>query len=159
MKKKMVSLVALVLIVSMAFSALGEEEAAAPAGKNVAVATMTGGAFPIDVKVDVSTGLSVVFYPDGFSLFEGAFDDSTPPLVTATILSEEVYDKYYADNKDRDSFTEEYGICKYTSIIDEICLLYKIGGTVPFMISFDKSVDEAKAEEIINHLELIYENE
>ncbi len=158
MKKKFMLVVALVFVLSMALAACGDSETAAPPAKNLAEATMTGGEFPVDVKVDVSTGLSVAFYDDGFSLFDGEFDDSTPPLVTATMLaSDEVYEEYYNKYKDSDTFSEEYGICKYTSILDEICYLYKIGDKIPFMISFDKSVDSDRAEEIIQCLEFDYE--
>lgn len=160
MKKKLMLLVALVFILSMALAACGDSENAAPPAKNMAVATISDGEFPIDVKVDVSTGLSVAFYDDGFSLFDGEFDDSTPPLATATILaSDEVYEEYYDKYKDSESFSEEYGICQYTSIVDEICYLYKIGEKIPFLISFDKSVDADRAEEIIGCLEFDYDNE
>ena len=156
MKKTMVFLVALVFILTMALSAFGEADTAAPAVKNTATATMTAGEFPIDAKIDVSTGLSVVFYPDGFSLFEGEYNDSTYPMVTATILSEEVYEKYLADNKDKDTFREDDGFYKYTSSIGELCCLYKIGDKVPFMFSFEKSVDGDKADEIIKCIAFDY---
>ena len=160
MKKIMMLLVALIFVLSMALAACGDSETAAPPANNMAVATISDGEFPIQVKVDVSTGLSVSFYDDGFSLFEGEFDDSTPPLATATILaSDEIYEEYYDKYKDSDSFSEEYGICTYTSIIDEICYLYKIGEKVPFMISFDSSVDGDRAEEIIRCLEFDYDYE
>ena len=153
MKKTMGFLVALVLALTLAVSAFGE----ALAGKNMAVSTLTDGAFPVEVRVDVSTGLSVAFYSGGFSLFEGPFDDSTYPLVTATMLADGVYEQYLADNKDREDFHEESGIYSYTSIIGEFCMVYKIGGTIPFIISFDKSVDAARAEEIIKCLEFVYD--
>lgn len=156
MKKRMVFLVALALIMSLALSVFGEADSAATVVKNSAAATMTGGAFPIEVKVDVSSGLSVVFYDDGFSLFEGEYDASTYPLVTATILSEEVYEDYLARNKDSDTFREDFGFYKYTSSIGELCCLYKIGDKVPFMLSFDKSVDGDKADKIIKCLEFNY---
>ena len=156
MKKKMMFWAALVLVFSLALSACGDSKTAAPSVKNMAVATMTEGAFPVEVTVDVSTGLSVEFYADGFSLFEGEFDDSTYPLVTATILTEEVYDKYLADNKDRKDFREDDGFYKYTSSIGEACCLYKIGDEIPFMMSFEKSVDGNKADEIIKCLEFDY---
>ena len=157
MKKKLMLLVALVFIFSMSLAACGGSESAAPTEKNYAVATMTEGEYPVDVEVDVSTGLSVVFYDDGFSLFEGEFDDSTPPLATATILTEEVFDQYYERYKDSESFSEEYGICEYTSSIGEISWLYKIGDKIPFMISFDKSVDKDKADEIGTCIECDYD--
>ena len=129
---------------SMALTACGEteseKETKAPAEKNFAVGTMREGEYPVDFKIDVSTGLSVVFYNDGFSLFEGEFDDSTPPLATATILTEEVYDKYISDNKDKEDFKEEFGISEYTSSLGEICWLYKIGDKIPFMISLMRAL-------------------
>ena len=71
---------------------------------------VTGGiVLPNLFYVDVSTGLSVAFDDDGFLLFDGEYDDSTYPLVTATILTDEVYEKYLADNKDSDSFREDDG--------------------------------------------------
>ena len=105
-------LVALVVAFSMTLAACGDQEAAAPAVKNTASATMTEGEMPIDVKVDVSTGLSVVFDDDGFY--------------------------------------------KYTSDIGEACCLWKIGDKVPFMMSFEKSVDGDRADEIVGCLEFDY---
>ena len=156
MKKRVMILVALVVAFSMTLAACGDQEAAAPAAKNTAAATMTEGEMPIDVKVDVSTGLSVVFDDDGFLLFDGEYDDSTYPLATATILTDEVYEKYLADNKDSDSFREDDGFYKYTSDIGEACCLWKIGDKVPFMMSFEKSVDGDRADEIVGCLEFDY---
>lgn len=156
MKKKVLLLVALVFAFSMVLAACGDSEAAASPEKNFAVATMTEGPVPIEVKVDVSTGLSVVFDDDGFSLFEGEFDDSTYPLLTATILTEKVYKKYLNEFKDSEDFQEVDGFYKFTSHIGELCCLYKIGDEVPFMMSFEKSVDGDKADEIIGCLEFNY---
>ena len=156
MKKKVMLLVALVFAFSMMLAACGDSEAEAPAAKNTATATMTEGEMPIKVTVDVSTGLSVAFDHDGFLLFDGEYDDSTYPLVTATILTDEVYEKYLADNKDSDSFREDDGFYKYTSDIGEACCLWKIGDKVPFMMSFEKSVDGDRADEIIGCLEFDY---
>ena len=156
MKKKVMLLVALVFAFSMMLAACGDSEVAAPAAKNTATATMTEGEMPIEVTVDVSTGLSVAFDNDGFLLFDGAYDDSTYPLVTATILTDEVYEKYLADNKDSDSFREDDGFYKYTSGIGEACCLWKIGDKVPFMMSFEKGVDGDRADEIIGCLEFDY---
>ena len=156
MKRKRILLVALVFILLMLLASCDDFNTTAPQKKNVAVATMTEGSFPVEVKVDVSTGLSVVFDSDGFMLFEGEFDDSTYPLVTATILTDEVYEKYLADNKDRDDFREDNGFYKYTSSIGEPCCLYKIGDEIPFMLSFEKSVDADRADEIIGCLEFDY---
>ena len=156
MKKKLMILVALVFAFSMILAACGDSESAAPAAKNTATATMTEGEMPIDVTVDVSTGLSVLFEDDGFSLFDGEYDDSTYPLATATILTEEVYEKYLADNKDNDTLLEDDGFYKYTSGIGELCCLWKIGDKVPFMMSFEKSVDGDRAEEIVSCLEFDY---
>ena len=156
MKKRVMILVALVVAFSMTLAACGDQEATAPAAKNTASATMTEGEMPIDVKVDVSTGLSVVFDDDGFLLFDGEYDDSTYPLATATILTDEVYEKYLADNKDSDSFREDDGFYKYTSDIGEACCLWKIGDKVPFMMSFEKSVDGDRADEIVGCLEFDY---
>lgn len=89
-------------------------------------------------------------------MFEGEFDDSTYPLVTATILKEDVYNKYISDNKDSDSFREDDGFVKYKASIGEWACLYKIGDKIPFMITFEKSVDEDKADEIIKCIELDY---
>jgi len=114
---------------------------------------MTEGPVPVEVKVDVSTGLSVVFDDDGFLLFDGEFDDSTYPLLTATVLTEEVYEKYLAEYKDSDSFREDDGIYRFTSDIGEACALYKIEDKVPFMMSFEKSVDGDRGDEIIGCLE------
>ena len=156
MKKRMTLLIALVFVFSMVLAACGGSSTASSPVKNTAVATMTEGSIPIEVKVDVSTGLSVVFYVDGFSLFQGEFDDSTYPLVTATVLTEEVYEKYLADYKDKDSFREDDGIYKFKAGNDELCCLYKIGDKVPFMMSFEKSVDGDRADEIIKCLEFDY---
>ena len=156
MKKKVMLLVALVFAFSMMLAACGDSEATAPAAKNTATATMTEGEMPIEVTVDVSTGLSVAFDNDGFLLFDGEYDDSTYPLVTATILTDEVFEKYLADNKDSDSFREDDGFYKYTSDIGEACCLWKIGDKVPFMVSFEKNVDGDRADEIIGCLEFDY---
>ena len=156
MAKKVMLLVALVIAFSMTLTACGDSEAAAPPAKNTATATMTEGEMPIEVTVDVSTGLSVAFDDDGFLLFDGEYDDSTYPLVTATILTDEVYEKYLADNKDSDSFREDDGFYKYTSGIGEACCLWKIGDKVPFMMSFEKSVDGDRADEIVGCLEFDY---
>ena len=156
MKKKVMLLVALVFAFSMMLAACGDSESAAPAAKNTATATMTEGEMPIKVTVDVSTGLSVAFDNDGFLLFDGEYDDETYPLVTATILTDEVYEKYLADNKDSDSFREDDGFYKYTSDIGEACCLWKIGDKVPFMVSFEKNVDGDRADEIIGCLEFDY---
>lgn len=149
-------LVALMFAFSMVLAACGDSEEAAPSAKNTAKATMTEGEMPIEVTVDVSTGLSVAFDNDGFLLFDGEYDDSTYPLVTATILTDEVYDKYLTDNKDSDNFREDDGFYKYTSDIGEACCLWKIGDKVPFMMSFEKSVDEDRADEIVGCLEFDY---
>ena len=156
MKKKVMLLVALVFAFSMVLSACGDSESAAPSAKNTATATMTEGEMPIEVTVDVSTGLSVAFDNDGFLLFDGEYDDETYPLVTATILTDEVYEKYLADNKDSDSFREDDGFYKYTSGIGEACCLWKIGDKVPFMMSFEKNVDGDRADEIVGCLEFDY---
>ena len=156
MKKKVMLLVALVFAFSMMLAACGDSESAAPAAKNTATATMTEGEMPIEVTVDVSTGLSVAFDNDGFLLFDGEYDDETYPLVTATILTDKVYEKYLADNKDSDSFREDDGFYKYTSDIGEACCLWKIGDKVPFMVSFEKNVDGDRADEIIGCLEFNY---
>ena len=156
MKKKVMLLVALVFAFSVMLAACGDSEATAPAAKNTATATMTEGEMPIEVTVDVSTGLSVAFDNDGFLLFDGEYDDETYPLVTATILTDEVYEKYLADNKDSDSFREDDGFYKYTSGIGEACCLWKIGDKVPFMVSFEKNVDGDRADEIIGCLEFDY---
>ena len=156
MTKKVMLLVAFVFAFSMVLVACGDSETAAPSAKNTATATMTEGEMPIEVTVDVSTGLSVAFDNDGFLLFDGEYDDSTYPLVTATILTDEVYEKYLADNKDSDSFREDDGFYKYTSGIGEACCLWKIGDKVPFMMSFEKSVDGDRADEIVECLEFNY---
>lgn len=124
---------------------------------HTAKATMTEGEMPIEVTVDVSKGLSVIFEDDGFILFDGEYDDSTYPLVTANILTEEVYEKYLADNKDRDDFREDDGFYKYTSSIGEPNCLWKVGDKVPFILSFEKSVDGDRADEIIRCLEFDYQ--
>ena len=156
MTKKVMLLVALAIAFSMTLTACGDSEAAAPSAKNTATATMTEGEMPIEVTVDVSTGLSVAFDDDGFLLFDGEYDDSTYPLVTATILTDEVYEKYLTDNKDSDTFREDDGFYKYTSDIGEACCLWKIGDKVPFMMSFEKSVDGDRADEIVGCLEFDY---
>ena len=156
MTRKLMLVVALAVAFSMVLTACGDSEAAAPAAKNTATATMTEGEMPIQVTVDISTGLSVAFANDGFLLFDGEYDDSTYPLVTATILTDEVYEKYLADNKDSDSFREDDGFYKYTSDIGEACCLWKIGDKVPFMMSFEKSVDGDRADEIVGCLEFDY---
>ena len=72
MKKRMTLLIALVFVFSMVLAACGGSSTASSPVKNTAVATMTEGSIPVEVKVEVSTGLSVVFYVDGFSLFQGS---------------------------------------------------------------------------------------
>ncbi len=153
MKKKGIVLIALVCALSMILAACGEAKTAAPAEKVTATAVMDEGDVPVEVIVDASYGYSVVFDSDGFLLFEGEFDDTTYPLVTATILSKEVYDKYIEDNKDRESFREDDGIMKYTSSIGESVCIYMIEDKVPFMMTFEKSVDGDKADNIIGCLE------
>ena len=163
MKKKLSIVIVLVFVFSMLLTGCGASKEAdssdsgkQPAAKNTATATMDAGEMPIDVTVDVSTGLSVLFANDGFSLFDGEYDDSTYPLVTATILDQEVYDKYIEDNKDKEDYREDDGFIKYTSSIGEPVCLYKIGDKVPFMISFEKDVDGDRADEIIGCLEFDY---
>ena len=156
MTKKVILLIMLAVAFSMVLAACGDSGTAAPSAKNTAAATMTEGGMPIEVTVDVSTGLSVVFDYDGFLLFDGEYDDSTYPLATATILTDDVYEKYLADNKDNDSFREDDGFCKYISDIGEPCCLWKIGDKVPFMMSFEKNVDGDRADEIIGCLEFDY---
>lgn len=153
MKKKVVLLIALVFAFSMVLAACGGSKTAVPAGKVTATATMDAGDVPVEVTVDTSYGYSVVFDSYGFTLFEGEFDDTTYPLVTATILSKEVYDQYIADNKDSDSFREDDGIMKYTSSIGEPVCIYMIEDKVPFMMSFEKDVDGEKADHIVGCLE------
>ncbi|MDO4805038.1 MAG: hypothetical protein Q4A32_09500 [Lachnospiraceae bacterium] len=157
MKKKTTILAVLVATVSMAFAACGNSKPVASQVKNTATATMDEGEMPIEVTIDVSTGYSVVFDHDGFLLFDGEYDDSTYPLVTATILTEDVYNMYIENNKDSDSFQEDYGIMKYTSSIGELTYLYKVGEKVPFMMSFEEGVDEKKADEITGCMEFDYE--
>ena len=162
MKKKLPALIALLFALSMVLTACGaSKEASSEAKKektvkNTATATMDEGAFPVDVTVDVSSGLSVVFSSDGFLLFEGEYDDSTYPAVTATILSQEVYDKYIADNKGREDYREDDGFIKYTSSIGEPVCLWMIGDKIPFMMSFEKSIDGDRADEIIGYLDFNY---
>ncbi len=81
---------------------------------------------------------------------------SAKNTATATILTDEVYEKYLADNKDSDSFREDDGFYKYTSDIGEACCLWKIGDKVPFMMSFEKSIDGDRADEIVGCLEFDY---
>ena len=163
MKKKTTTLIALVFAFSMVLTACGaskdetSSETTEPTPvKNTATATMDAGEFPVDVTVDVSSGLSVIFSSDGFTLFEGEYDDSTYPAVTATILSQEVYDKYLADNKDSKDYREEDGFIKYTSSIGEPVCLWMIGDKIPFMMSFEKSIDGDRADEIVGCLEFDY---
>jgi len=156
MKKKTIILLTMVFAVAMMLAACGDAETAAPPAKVTATATMDEGEMPIDVIIDTTAGYSVVFYRDGFSMFEGEFDDSTYPLATATILKEDVYNKYIDDNKDKEDFREDDGFYKYTSGIGELCCLWKIGDKVPFMMSFEKSVDGDKADEIVKCMEFDY---
>ena len=156
MKKKTIILLAMVFAVMMMLAACGEAETAAPPEKVTATATMDEGAMPIDVTIDATAGYSVLFDRDGFFLFEGEYDDSTYPLVTATILKKKVYNKYLAHNKDKEDFREDYGFYKYTSDIGELVCLWKIGDKVPFMMTFEKGVDGDKADEIIKCMEFDY---
>ena len=80
----------------------------------------------------------------------------TSRVITATILTEDVYNKYINDNKDKEDFREVDGFYKYTSGIGELCSRWKIGDKVPFMMSFEKSVDGDKADEIIRCMEFDY---
>lgn len=156
MKKKLIILIALVFAFAFALSACGDagtEETASPE-KVTATATMNAGDVPVEVTIDTSQGYSVIFADDGFSLFEGEYDDSTYPLVTATILSQEIYDKYLADNKDNETLQEVDGFTKYTSSIGELACLWKIGDKVPFLMTFEKSVDGDRADEIIGCMEM-----
>ena len=156
MKKKMIIIITMVFAFSLILAACGDAETATLPEKITATATMDEGEMPIDVTIDTSAGYSVVFDKDGFFLFEGEFDDSTYPLVTATILTEDIYNKYIADNKDNDSFREDDGFMKYTSSIGESVCLYKIGDKVPFMMTFEKNVDGNKADDIIGCMEFNY---
>ena len=115
---------------------------------------MTAGEVPVEVTINTSQGYSVIFEDDGFSLFEGEYDDSTYPLVTATILTQEIYDKYLADNKDNETLQKVDGFTKYTSSIGELACLWKIGDVVPFLMTFEKSVDGDRADEIIGCMEM-----
>ena len=81
---------------------------------------------------------------------------STYPLVTATILKKDVYDKYIADNQDNDTYREDNGFIKYTSSIGEPACLYMIGDKIPFMMTFQKDVDGDRADEIVGCLEFDY---
>ena len=159
MKKKIVMLFSMVFAFSLLMAACGDAGTAGTAAsskKVTATATMSEGEFPVEVTIDTGAGYSVVFENDGFLMFDGEFDDSTYPLVTATILTEEVYNKYIADNKNSDSFREDDGFIKYKSSIGEYACLYKIGDKIPFMMTFEKSVDGDKADEIIGCMEFNY---
>ena len=156
MKKKMMVLFAMVFAFSLVLAACGDAGTATSPKKVTATATMNEGEIPVKVTIDTSAGYSVVFDNDGFLLFDGEYDDSTYPLVTATILTEDVFNKYITDNKDNDSFREDDGIMKYKSSIGELTCLYKIGDKVPFMMTFEKSVDGDKADKIIGCMEFDY---
>ena len=156
MKKKMMILFAMVFVFSLLLAACGDTGTEESTKKVTATATMNEGEIPVKVTVDTRAGYSVVFENDGFLLFDGEFDDSTYPLVTATILTEDIYNKYITDNKNSDSFREDDGFIKYKSSIGEYACLYKIGDKVPFMMTFEKSVDGDKADEIIKCMEFDY---
>ena len=98
MKKKMMILFAMVFVFSLLLAACGETGSEESTKKVTATATMNEGEMPVKVTVDTRAGYSVVFENDGFLLFDGEFDDSTYPLVTATILTEDIYNKYITDN-------------------------------------------------------------
>ena len=156
MKKKMMVLFTMVFVFSLVLAACGDAGTVNSPKKVTATATMNEGEIPVKVTIDTSAGYSVVFDNDGFLLFDGEDDDSTYPLVTATILTEEIFNKYITDNKNSDSFREDDGFIKYKSSIGEYACLYKIGDKIPFMMSFEKSVDGDKADEIIGCLEFDY---
>ena len=156
MKKKMMVLFAMVFVFSLALAACGDAGMVNSPKKVTATATMNEGEIPVKVTVDTSSGYSVVFENDGFFLFDGEYDDTTYPLVTATILTEDIYNKYITDNENNDSLREDDGIIKYKSSIGEYACLYKIGDKVPFMMTFEKSVDGDKADEIIGCMEFDY---
>ena len=98
MKKKMMILFAIVFVFSLVLAACGDTGREDSPKKVTATATMDEGEIPVKVTVDTGAGYSVVFENDGFLLFDGEFDDSTYPLVTATILTEDIYNKYITDN-------------------------------------------------------------
>ena len=156
MKKKMMVLFTMVFVFSLVLAACGDAGTVNSPKKVTATATMNEGEIPVKVTIDTSACYSVVFDNDGFLLFDGEYDDSTYPLVTATILTEDIYKKYITDNKNSDSFREDDGFIKYKSSIGEYACLYKIGDKIPFMMSFEKSVDGDKADEIIGCLEFDY---
>ena len=153
MRKKMMMLIALAAAFAMLLSGCGTPESAAPTGKQTVAATLEEEAITLDTKIDVSKGYSVVFYRDGFSMFEGEYDDNTYPLVTATMISNEVYDYYIDHNKDRESYQEDDGVIKFISENKERCYLLMIENKAPFFISFEEKVDEAGAEEIMSGIE------
>ena len=157
MKKKLIILIALVFAFAFTLSACGDsetEETAATPEKFTSTATMTAGEVPVEVTIDTSPGYSVIFEDDGFLMFEGEYDDSTYPLVTATVLTQEVFDMYIADHQDCEDYREDDGFIKYTADIGEPTVLWKIGDKVPFMMTFEKSVDGDKADEIVSHMEM-----
>ena len=61
-----------------------------------------------------------------------------------------------ADNKDSKDYREEDGFIKYTSSIGEPVCLWMIGDKIPFMMSFEKSIDGDRADEIVGCLEFDY---
>ena len=63
------------------------------------------------------------------------------------------FDYYIDNNKDRESYQEADGVIKYISEIDERCYLLMIEDKVPFLINFEKKVDETQAEEIMSGIE------
>ena len=101
-----------------------------------------GGSFDFLVE---HGGKSILICPS-FNYIKGQLDG----------LQADVYNKYIDDNKDKEDFREDDGFYKYTSGIGELCCLWKIGDKVPFMMSFEKSVDGDKADEIVKCMEFDY---
>ena len=77
-------LIALAAAFAMLLSGCGAAETSAPAGKQTVASTLEEGPVTLDTKIDISKGYSVVFYRDGFSMFEGEYKWQEEKLSPAT---------------------------------------------------------------------------
>ena len=168
MKKKVLILLALVFALSMVLAACGSSQTAAPsenesstsetadtAAKQTAAGILiTNDEVVADAVIDISDGYSVAFDWNGISLIEGEYSELAWPLVSIVALADGSYDLYIEQNKDNETYQETDGVIKFVSSIEELNYMFMLDDKVPILISFEKGVDEARAEEIMAGIKL-----
>ena len=157
MKKKVMILVALVFAFSMILTACGDSGSTTRPETQTATATLEGDGPAVKACIDISNGYSVEFYHDGFSLFEGEYTDDTYPLATGVILAEGVYEQNIKDYQESESYMETDGVVQFITGLEERNYQFMVEDKVPFSISFEKSVDEATADEIVEGITMSLE--